>query len=97
MDNRGERLVKYPSYQALKVMLSKLQGANFVSLKEKDGLYRVVFDNKGKLIEVLWSLQIHDIPTNNQSIISRDGDEVKSTKILTITGSPVYLVQKGRV
>ena len=95
IDNRDGKLVKYPAYHAFKVMLTHLQGANFIDLKVNSGLYRASFTKDGKVIEVLWSLQKMEFNTENKKIVLRDGDEVSGDSI-EIGRSPVYLFGKNR-
>ncbi len=94
IDNRKNKLIKYPAYQAFKVMLSFLQGAEFMSLREEKGLFRVSFKKRDGSIEVLWSLKKAEISTENKIINTRDGKEIKGLKKITIEGSPVYFITR---
>jgi hypothetical protein len=95
IDNRDGGFIKYPAYQAFKVMLAFLQEAEFTGLKEDSGLYRVSFTNNKKTIEVVWALQTTEISLNNKMLITRDGKEIKGQEKVKVGGSPVYLLEGG--
>lgn len=104
VDNRKEELVLYPSYQALKVMLSQLQGKKFVGTTIRDGIYRAEFldetlTDRLQTIEVIWCNESRDKPESanveinnkNQRVLTRNGTKLNSN-ILTVSGSPSYLI-----
>jgi len=102
IDNRGDELVKYPSYYAFKVMLAQLQGAQFVGFVHEDGVYTIKFseqigEKSSKMIEVIWchdneEKQLpHNMTEVATKVISRDG-VVLDVNDAKISGSPIYLV-----
>jgi len=97
IDNRDNKLIKYPAYQAFKTMLFLLQEAVFIEINKRDGYYYLVF-NKGNIkIEVHWSItSSFEVPVKNRQVILRDGDEIMSKKV-TISESPVYFISEGKV
>ncbi|MEE9444050.1 MAG: hypothetical protein V3V19_00155 [Cocleimonas sp.] len=92
VDNREDKLIKYPSYYAFKVMLSLLQGARFIDYKEQAGLYRVSFEKNESTIEAVWSLHKVKLDVKNKTLISRDGNQSQDLNTLEVGASPVYLI-----
>ncbi len=96
IDNRSNTLVKYPAYQAFKVMLSFLQGAEFVDMTVSDGQYTAHFKSGKKEIDVVWSLRNLTIDTTHKQVFSRDGEEINGGETI-LDGSPLYLVSESGV
>ena len=96
IDNRNDELIKYPAYQAFKVMLAFLQGANFQKMTRDNEMYRLTLLKDDRQIEVVWALIEQEITIENQQVFSRDGDDITCKKQL-ITGSPIYLVSKNNL
>ncbi|MEH6458062.1 MAG: hypothetical protein V7749_17160, partial [Cocleimonas sp.] len=106
IDNRENKLVKYPAYTAFKTMLLQLKKSNFVNLKNDNGVYCATFENQDdskdiKKTEVFWSIsdsidnnQPMNIDTKTQKLITRDGLEQNDTSF-KISGSPVYLITQS--
>ena len=102
IDNRGDELVKYPSYYAFKVMLAQLQDMQFVGSTEIDGLYTLKFRKQvdaglQQITNVMWlhsddNKQIpHNLDKTVQQVMSRDGTSLNFDDI-QISGSPIYLI-----
>ncbi len=94
IDNRTDTLIKYPAYQAFKVMLSFLQGAEFRGITEDSGFYQAIFkavDNAK--ITVSWTLSSTQVDTYDKRVFSRDGVEIKDLESIEVSGSPVYFVE----
>jgi hypothetical protein len=95
IDNRNNDLIKYPAYQAFKVMLSLLQGITFIKLIVDNGVYRMIFSCE---VEVCWFHSISGvsktrrISLNGKQVISRDGKEIPKKGDIDLSGSPIYLV-----
>ena len=102
IDNRNNELLKYPAYNAFKIMLSQLQGASFVGLNVNNGVYCVKFIKKEnfkpvKRVEVYWAIEGSSkklsIQKDKQELLSRDGLNIEESSI-DIGESPVYLITK---
>ncbi|RVU85761.1 hypothetical protein EOL70_04615 [Leucothrix sargassi] len=103
MDDRGDTLVKYPSYTAFKVMLSQLQGATFEKLVQKSGVYCAQFsqtdtEQNAKKIEVYWcneplAADATRTISDTQSAVDVNGNLIKANSF-SISGSPIYLTTK---
>ncbi|MGK0272295.1 MAG: hypothetical protein ACI88H_002962 [Cocleimonas sp.] len=100
IDNRNDELIKYPAYQAFKVMLNQLQGTTFANLIVKEDIYTAKFlkqiaENNSQLIEVIWSTKniqnSIDIDPKKQQIVLQDGS-IKKGKSVKISESPIYLI-----
>ncbi|HIO97320.1 MAG TPA: glycosyl hydrolase [Leucothrix sp.] len=95
IDNREGKIIKYPAYQSFQVMLSLLQGAKFLDLKESVGLYRATFKKSNELIEVLWSLEKTKVSTENKTVMLRNGERYsKDRQNIYVGSSPIYLVSE---
>ena len=95
LDNRNDKLVKYPSYQAFKTMLSQLQRAEFHSIDIQNGLYHLFFTKNNTQIEVLWSLTSHDVDCAEKQLLSIDGKPIEPKTSLEIGSSPVYFISES--
>jgi len=104
IDNRGEKLVKYPAFEAFKTMLLQLKKSHFFDIKNDHGIYCATFTRnldptKENKIEVFWSVadnhQTISIDGNTQKLISRDGAEEKVTSF-KVSQSPVYLITQKK-
>lgn len=107
IDNRNDQLIKYPAYNAFKIMLEQLQEANFIELTKINSVFCARFskkkdDDSNEEIDVYW--QNHDnkninahtiinIDTTNQFLIDRDGIPQDIEKF-TVKSSPVYLIKQ---
>lgn len=107
IDNRGDELVKYPSYYAFKVMLVQLQGGEFVSATQDEGLYTIRFseqieENVLQMTEVVWCHNTANKPLAQSAdkkikqVISRDG-VVLDLDDVQISGSPIYIISTRKV
>ena len=90
IDNRNG-LDKYPAYYAFKTLLSILKKAQFIGLKEHQGLYCAYFQDNKK-IEVYWALQPTRLTTKGKTIILRDGGELSQDEML-VGESPFYIIE----
>lgn len=94
IDNRGDELIKYPSYFAFKFMIKMLQGAKLINISEREGFHRVTFIKNDESVDVLWSLKSKKlsevIDLKDKTVISRDG-KIMDTSSALLDGSPVYL------
>jgi hypothetical protein len=97
IDNRGDTLNKYPAYQAFKVMLSYLKGAELLGVKNNingnKGSYQASFQSGLRQIDVVWALTTTTIKSENKQIVSRDGVELAAQQSIDIGPSPIYLIQ----
>jgi hypothetical protein len=97
IDNRGDILNKYPAYQAFKVMLSYLKGAELLGVKNNingnKGSYQASFQSGLRKIDVVWALTTTTIKSENKQIVSRDGVELAAQQSIDIGPSPIYLIQ----
>ena len=97
VDNRGDTLNKYPAYQAFKVMLGYLKGAEFLGIKnnvnDNKGCYQASFKSGARKVDVVWALTTATLKSENKQIVSRDGVELVSQPSLDIGPSPIYLIQ----
>jgi len=100
IDNRQDKLLKYPAYYAFKTLLSILKDTEFLALNITDKQYEVSFqksknkssDSADQIIDIYWGLEPFVIQTNGRTIIQRDGIELPHTKELQVSSSPVYLI-----
>lgn len=94
VDNRSEKLIKYPAYYAFKTLLSLLNGAEFLDLKISGKQYHASFHHQDKKqdIEIYWGLETFTIQTSGKMIIRRDGVKMPPADELQVDGSPIYLL-----
>lgn len=96
IDNREDKLIKYPAYQAFKTMLQQLQGASLKSFTHDNDLYEATFSNH---VKVIWSTSLEKSTMNinkNTKVFMRDGDEMVVSDKVSINGSPIYLIEKNQ-
>jgi hypothetical protein len=89
IDNR-KGLVKYPAYYAFKTLLSLVKKAQFIEIKQQQGLYQVRFQGKA-IIDIYWALKPIKLNSKGKKIILRDGQEVTQDEIL-VGESPIYTI-----
>jgi len=94
LDNRNDKLIKYPAFYAFKTLLSILKNTEFIDLKVFGKQYHASFRyiETNKKIEIYWGLEAFTVETNGRKVIQRDGAEISDLKQLQIGESPVYLI-----
>ncbi len=100
IDNRQDKLLKYPAYYAFKTLLSILKDTEFLALKITGKQYKISFqklktnpsESADQIIDIYWGLEPFVIQTDGRTIIQRDGVELPYTKELQVNSSPVYLI-----
>jgi hypothetical protein len=91
IDNREQKLIKYPAYYAYKTLLVYLQDMQFVGMQQKKNLYQMRFKNEQQHIEIYWALKPTVMDTKGKKIVLRDGQEIKMDEII-VNDSPVYII-----
>ncbi len=104
MDNRGDKLVKYPAYYAFRFMMSMLQSADYKAISKDGDIYQVSFFKDKQSIDVFWSLSAASLEqvintyckTNysNKKVFSKEGNklELAADDDIILKGSPIYVV-----
>lgn len=98
MDNRGDKLVKYPAYYAFKFMITMLQGADYKGSNKNGEVYQLSFLKDKQTIDVFWSLSAVSLESvisySNKKVFSKEGNKLEQTAgdEIMLRGSPIYVL-----
>lgn len=95
IDNRDKTLVKYPAFEAYKILLSHIQGAKLKHTRIKNQNYTFVFETAEKEIHLCWSLTQKTI-TNRADIAYDIYGKLISASEIKLTDSPIYLIYENK-
>lgn len=106
IDNRMDKLIKYPAYTAFKTLVYLLSETQFVNKSENNDIYCLTFSKQKvskntedpiqiEKTEVYWSItdtkNLIKIDNKTQRIYNRNGN-IENSNSFKITQSPVYLI-----
>ncbi|MFC2074218.1 glycosyl hydrolase [Campylobacterota bacterium] len=96
IDNRDNKILKGPAYNAFKTMLQYLQGAKVISFIQHKLFYEIIADLNGEKLQVLWCNDTEfELTFSTQvTIILRDG-EITQSNFIRLSGSPVYIKENN--
>lgn len=92
IDNREGKIVKYPAFNAFKVMLEQVQGAKIINYIEHKDFYEVVMEKDEIKKQVFWTNdKKHILNFNKMMKITYQNGEIKERKEIKLFNEVVYI------